>query len=163
MPETRRPTRRLPLPRTRVEYLIPADAVEAFGGKLYLMGGGWDQMYILDLARPAPLSLALGVVVPWNETDEDHVLTLSIDDPENRPIENPFTLTFRTGRSPTMERGADSHVPFAVKGEFTFPSYATYTIRAAIDGRVDEAKATAFTVRPAPGRLGPDPAERGRG
>lgn len=146
MPQQRRRKAGI-LPTAHAEYLVLADAVEALNGKLYMMGGGWDTMYIRDLGSPVALSFACGVAIPWNVTDDDHTLTVDIRDPDGAQIAPPFALTFRTGRPPTLERGAAMHLPFAVKGEFTFPSYGSYTIHAAVDSG-DGGRQFQFFVRP---------------
>lgn len=122
------------LPTAQPEYLILADTVEALNGKLYMMGGGWDTMQVRDLSRPIPLSFACGVEIPWNVTDDDHTLAIGIRNADGTEIAPPLSVTFRTGRPPTLERGASMHLPFAVKGEFPFPAFGAYTITATVDG-----------------------------
>lgn len=135
------------LPGARVEYLVLADAVEALNGKLYMMGGGWDTMFIRDISVPAALSFACGVEVPWNVTDDDHTLVVSVTDADGVEIAPPLSITFRTGRPPTLERAASMHLPFAVKGEFRFPGYGPFSLKAGVDG--DDGRVFRFFVKPA--------------
>lgn len=148
MPPTPRRRRTRFLPGANAEYLVLADAVEALNGKLYMMGGGWDTMFVRDLSLSVGVSFACGVAIPWNVTDDDHTLTVDIRDADGTPIAPPLSLSFRTGRPPTLERGAAMHVPFAVKGEFRFPAYGAYTINAAVDG-AEPARQFQFFVKPA--------------
>ncbi len=145
---------RLALPRSGVEYLILADAVEALNGKLYMMGGGWDQIHVQTLDVVVPLQIACGVNVPYNDTDDEHTLTVAVANLDGNAIGPTLNLTFRTGRSPNLARGAATHIPFAIKAGFTFPAYGEYTVVAAVDSRDEDRKRHSFYVKPAPG-IGP--------
>lgn len=151
MPARSRSRAQPPIERTNVEYLILADAVEALNGKLYMMGGGWDSMLVRDLERPVPLGIACGVVVPWNDTDDEHTLTVGLEDEDRVAVAPALNVTFKTGRSATLERGASTHVPFAIKAEFLLPRLGRYSIRASIDGRPESGRSTVFSARPAAG------------
>src|SRR5262249_54509042 len=48
-----------------VEFFILADYAEAVNGKLYMMGGGWDQSFVKDFSQPVSFSFAIGIQVPW--------------------------------------------------------------------------------------------------
>jgi hypothetical protein len=142
-----------PLPGADVEYLILADAVEAMNGKLYMMGGGWSTIFVRELTRPVQVSFACGVVVPWNVADDDHTLEIRVQTQDGIEIAPPFTVGFRTGRPANLERGAASHLPFAVKAEYTFPDFGAYSLRASVDptgGNADvRQRHFQFFVRPA--------------
>ena len=157
MPQTTRRRRPGLLPQPQVEYLILADAVEALNGKLYMMGGGWDSVFVRDPSRPVPLSFACGVEVPWNSTDDDHTLSIVIRNPDGGEVAPPLTVTFRTGRPSTLEHGASIHIPFAVKGEFLLPNMGQYTINASIDQGSPERRFAFFvkSAQPADNVHGP--------
>lgn len=141
----------LPLEHTRVEYLILADHVEALNGKLYMMGGGWDSVGVLNPEAPVPIKIACGVVVPYTETDEDHTLSLSVRTLDGGEIAPPLTVGFRTGRAPTLQRGAPTHVPFAIHAQFTFPGPGQYVVAASLDDRsADEHRFPFFVNAMAP-------------
>ena len=147
------PTRRTrsPLPRTEPEYLILADAAEALNGKLYLMGGGWDSIFVRDISQHVAIGIACGILIPYGETDEEHTLTLAIENQDGGQVASPLTVKFKTGRPPTLDRGASMHLPFAIKAEYTLPEFGTYVVRATVDGRADSSRATSFAARPVPG------------
>lgn len=142
-------SKRLPTPRTEVEYLLLADHVEALGGKLYLMGGGWDTLWIGDITRSAPLEIACGIQIPYNETDEEHRLTLAMTTPDGVEIAPPVDIRLRAGRAPTLERGAPTHVPFAVRAEFQFPRHGEYVLSAVVNGREESGRRLPFWVKDA--------------
>ncbi len=54
-----------------LDYLLVADGADAVGGKLYLLGGGWDRLMVPQLPGPpaVPFAVALGINVPWNLTN----------------------------------------------------------------------------------------------
>jgi hypothetical protein len=143
---------RLPLPRTEIEYLILADHVEALNGKLYMMGGGWDTIFVLEIGQPVPLSIACGAIIPYNETDEDHQLTLTVVNQDAVEVAPPLTVGFRSGRAPTLERGAATHVPFAINAAFIFPARGAYVLTAAIDSRPEAERRLTFHIKEQSGR-----------
>lgn len=149
---TLRPRRRrsgLPLARVEVEYLLTADAAEALNGKLYLMGGGWDSLAVPSVDA-VQLSFVCGVIIPWNETDYEHALSIVIQDAEGSPIAPPLALSVKSGRPPQMEHGASAHIPFAIKAQLKFPGQGTYTIAAVIDGREDSRRTFQLHVKQNP-------------
>lgn len=148
-PSARRPRSRIPVERTTVEYLILADSAEALNGKLYLMGGGWDSVTVTDIGRPVPMAIACGVNVPWSETDDAHELSLAITDQDGREVAPRLQASFKTGRSPNLERGHPVHVPFAIKAELQFPDAGTYVISATVDDNAETRRKLAFHLRTA--------------
>jgi hypothetical protein len=62
--------------------MLLADAAEAVGGKLYILGGGWSVMG----PGPGQMAIALRFEVPWHEAAEDHDWTLSLVDADGRPV-----------------------------------------------------------------------------
>jgi hypothetical protein len=141
-------SKRLPAEKSEIEYLILADAVEVLNGKLYMMGGGWDSISAGSIESAVQISFACGVSVAWGERDDEHSLQLSVVDLDGTPVETPLVAGFKTGSSPLAERGSFGHVPFAVKGSFTFPKHATYSIVAELDGRPDSVRKLQFHLRP---------------
>ncbi len=129
--------------------MILADAVEVLNGKLYLMGGGWDAIFVPALQSPVTLSIACGVNVTYNETDDEHSLSVAVRDLDGIAVGQPITLSFRTGRSPMLARGASTHVPIAIKAAYPFSRYDEYVIAAAVDDRHESR--LSFFVRTPPG------------
>jgi hypothetical protein len=124
-----------------------ADSAEALNGKLYLMGGGWDNINVMDLSRSVPLAIACGVTVPWTSTDDDHRLTLRITSEDGTDVIPTLQANFKTGRPPSMRRGYPAHVPFAIKAEILFPAAATYILTAAVDDQADSTRRLPFHVQ----------------
>jgi hypothetical protein len=125
-----------------------ADSVESINGKLYMMGGGWDTMKVASIDIPHKLSFACGISVPWNATDEDHTLAVTIEDTDGQQVAPPLSVTFKTGRSPNLERGAATRIPFAVKAEIKFPAFGAYVLTGRVDDREDGTRRMPFFMRP---------------
>lgn len=132
----------------QLEWLIPADYVELVGGKLYLMGGGWD---ILTVNQALPLSQNLGVAasfkVGWNETNERHTVEIEVANERGESLAK-IAGTMEVGRPPGIARGQDQRAQVAGNLPLEIRELGTYTITARIEGQ-EEGK-TPFTVIPGP-------------
>ena len=99
-----------------VEWLIIADAAQVVGGKLYLLGGGYDRV-TLPKQPPAPHNMAVAVAfrVSWIETNVKHDFELEILDGDGHRIVR-GNGQFEVGRPPrnpsrTGPAGPDGHEP----------------------------------------------------
>lgn len=114
-----------------IEFLIVADAVEAVNGKLYMMGGGWDQWRSPSYPAPMRLGIALGVLVPWDETNQKHPVTISVLDTDGQNIVPPIRAEVEVGRPPGMTLGSTQRAILAINASFPAPRASRYEIRAA--------------------------------
>jgi hypothetical protein len=138
---------RLPVEHASVEFLFLADHAELLNGKLYVMGGGWDQLNTTNVSVPAKIAIACGVQVPWGETDDDHTLSLAVEDSDGSPVAPVLEVGLKTGRAPQMVRGSAAHVPFAIQAEIEFPGPGTYVVVATVDARPEDGRRLPFHVR----------------
>ncbi len=141
-----------------VDFLMLADRAEALNGKLYMMGGAWDRYTVASFEAPISISFAIGILVPWNATDDEHALRVTIEHTDR--VEPPlFGLDagFKTGRPPLAIRGQQQRAVLALPAApVKFPSAGTYEAVAQING--EEKKRVAFylvdanapLVRPTP-------------
>ncbi|MDD5448681.1 MAG: hypothetical protein PHO53_05900 [Actinomycetota bacterium] len=90
--------------------MLLCDYAEAIEGKLYIMGGGWS----LCPAGPRNMSIAMLILVPWNETNTQHKLTLMLLDEDGNQVnlgEPPREVkqegSFEVGRPPGVPPGSD--------------------------------------------------------
>ncbi|SRR5450759_639865 len=118
--------------------ILLCDFAEVIGGKLYIMGGGWD------LCPPGAhnMSVAVRVSVPWSEANVDHALALRLQDDDGNTIalgEPPKPVVvegrFQVGRPPGTPQGWD----LDYKAVFTFNGLVLepntiYRWQAEIDG-----------------------------
>jgi hypothetical protein len=95
----------------RVEFFILADYAEAVNGKLYLMGGGWEQIFVDDFGKPVEISFAVGVLVPWHATNVRHTIQFAIEDMDRkRPVDFKLEAGFVAGRPPVVAEEMEPQV-----------------------------------------------------
>ena len=124
-----------------VDFLILADRAESLNGKVYMMGGGWDRLYVPDFAQPQSISIAVGILVPWNATNQNHSLTGRIEDDDGQEITN-WSLSFNAGRPPLLVTGQQQRVILAFQVAIILPGLGTYAVIALIND--NESKRAAF-------------------
>jgi len=67
--------------RAAVDFALLADAVQAVQGKLFILGGGWDTLYVSSFpARHPSLAIALRVRVPWSATGSSMRIAVELQD-----------------------------------------------------------------------------------
>jgi hypothetical protein len=100
---------------------------EAQNNQLYVMGGGIDRA-IIPAGRSGPfsISLALGIIVevPWTATNQEHTISVELEDEDGHPVEvekefdetEPFRAQFgfNVGRPRQLEDGETQSVAFAI-------------------------------------------------
>lgn len=67
-----------------IDYAVLADYAEVVGGKLYLMGGGWDTSHTTGFPTQLRLAVALGVRVGWSETVRHTPVHITIEDDDGQ-------------------------------------------------------------------------------
>lgn len=90
--------------------MLLCDYAEVVNGKLYIMGGGWTACP----PGPRPMSIAIRILVPWDEANVKHKLELFLQDSDGKTIEvgdppTPFVqmFEFEVGRPPGAPHGTD--------------------------------------------------------
>ena len=97
-----------------VEWLIIADAAQVVGGKLYLLGGGYDRV-TLPKQPPAPHNMAVAVAfrVSWIETNVKHDFELEVLDGDGNQIVR-GSGQFEVGRPLGIPPGQDQRAQMAM-------------------------------------------------
>jgi hypothetical protein len=115
-----------------VDFLILADRAEAIGGKLYMMGGAWDQIAVVDFTKPILFSIALGITIPWNATNIDHKLQVQLMDEDGTRL---FSVdgSFKTGRPPQLPQGASQNNVLTFAAAAVLPRAGSYTVEATLN------------------------------
>ncbi len=133
----------------RTEWLILADAAQIVGGKLFLMGGGWD---MLTANRPFPVTqhcaIAVSYVVPWTETNQQfsvEVVIVSDDGKELGKIQGQV----EAGRPPGTPPGSEQRTQIAAELNLEFTEPGSFAIISSVGGFED--LRTAFRVVAGPG------------
>ena len=147
-----------------LDFLLLADKVEVLNGKLYMMGGAWDRRYISNIAAPIDVSMALGVLVPWNLTNEPHSLRIRLEDDDGNVVPpevaggnlapQEVTVTVNVGRPTTSTRGQQFRAMVALNARWILPKFGTYRIVVLLEGR-DKKSTTFYAVEASPSKTPP--------
>ena len=97
--------------RPDIDFLIIADRAEAINGKLYMMGGAWEHISIADPSQPITFSIAMGILIPWNATNERHRMRLAVQDADGATVAE---LDGELGRRPPAALGRGQRAAAAV-------------------------------------------------
>ncbi len=132
--------------------MLLADAVQAVGGKLYILGGGWS----ITGPGPVPSAIALYLQVPWDQANDKHGIRLELLDSDGNPVINqdgqPITIEgeFETGRPAGVKRGAPLDFTLAINvPPLPLEPDNRYEWRLAIDGSMEGDWTLPFSTRPA--------------
>lgn len=138
-----------------VEFLILADAAEVVGGKLYMIGGGWEVLNI-NSAFPAQraFAIALGLSVPWNETNQRHNIAVEISDEDGKQAAK-MGGQLEVGRPAGLPAGQPQLFIIAMSGVLAVRKPGNFVIVARIEDQ--EAKRVHFRIVPGPGVAAPPP------
>jgi hypothetical protein len=131
-----------------IDFLILADAAQVAEGKLYLLGGGWDRMAVNVLPAVQSIGVAIGVVVPWNETNTSHTLRLTIEDEDGATILQPVDVQLEIGRPAGLTPGSDQRVTVAFNAHIPLAKLGGYVVTAALENGAQ--KRLRFGVAPGP-------------
>jgi hypothetical protein len=131
-----------------IPYMILADAAEAVGGKLYMLGGGWDRLMIPNLPGPSikPFALALGITVPYSHTNRKFALTIELIDADGGQVGDVLRVQLETGRPPGLTPGTPQNTPIGIGTNPAFPGPSRYSFVARIDGEIENS--VTFEVMP---------------
>lgn len=142
-----------------IDYLILANHVEAINGLLYISGGGWTDHYRQIAPNgQIPIShigIGLSVMIPWNETNKPHRLTVTIEDEDGQSLLT-AEAQMSIGRPPKLSPGTEQHAVLSMPLNLVFPHPGGYRIVVRLgDGEDAEVRTWAFQVHdmPAPQHL----------
>ena len=136
--------------------LLLADAAQAVGGKLYILGGGWS----VCGPDPTPMAIAMKLDVPWDQANRRHAWRLELLDADGQPVlvpseegEQPVLIeaTFEVGRPAGLKAGTSIDLTLAIAiGPLPLPPDSRYEWRLSIDDRSEDDWRLVFTTRPLP-------------
>jgi uncharacterized protein DUF6941 len=126
-----------------IDFMFLADKAETLNGKLYVMGGGWDRIFMPQFPGllPIPISVAISILVPWNLTNRRFRFALELTDEDNSriplaPEQEVFSVDFETGRPPGLKPGRPQRTVLTVtlNPGIQFEKEGLYSFHATIDG-----------------------------
>lgn len=136
----------------KIEYVVLADGAQAVGGKLYILGGGWNVFYAQ--AFPAPINIGLGINVSYtsNEFGMTCPWSVTIADEAGIPIMPEMNSQVQI---PQLPRGLSNvlvnRLPFAMQIGVAVPRPGKYTITVRFGSSTVKTDFDAIFVRAAPG------------
>ena len=128
--------------QVEIDFLMVADRAEAVNGKLYIMGGAWDRLGVNDFSKPVSISLAIGVLVPWNWTNEPQTLSIQVQNADAEAVKPGIQAEFNVGRPPHATKGQVFRALLAVTSQWVLPGPGEYQVVASLSGA--GSKTTAF-------------------
>lgn len=132
-----------------VEWIILADAAEVVNNKLYIIGGGWENLTVNSpLPHLHPCAIAAAFRVPWNETNQQHSIEIAIDNQDGKELLK-VEGQIEVGRPPGIPLGSAQRVQMAIKLGLPIEQFGTYVIIARIEG--EEKRRVEFNIVPGAG------------
>lgn len=141
--------------------MMLCDSAQVADGKLYVLGGGWSVMNIVDPSLPFFVNAAIDLAIPWDMGNRPIKVALEIVDEDGQPAE-PQTPEGQlrvegeivAGRPPTARAGVPLHVPLVIP----FPpivglTAGGYVVQLLIDGKPVESAQFQLVEHPQGGRV----------
>ena len=126
------------------------DHAQVADGKLFINGGGISRFHGPGL--PPGTSLAMLMLVPWENTNAPITIDLQLLTQDGQPVQDlggsPIRIQIQTevGRPPGIEPGVPIDLPLTFQvGGLRLPS-GRYTWRLSVDGETSQAWQLSFTV-----------------
>lgn len=71
-----------------VEFLILADYADVVNGKLYMIGGGWNQFTTPPQMRTWQFTAAAGLLIPWHEIGKEINVIFTVEDADGKQVQS---------------------------------------------------------------------------
>lgn len=133
--------------------MLLADAAQAVGGKLYILGGGWSVIG----PGPTGMAIALKIDVPWHQANVRHRWAIDLVDEDGQPVkvgtgesERAVQITgeFQLGHPKGVAEGSPIDLPLAINiGALALPAATRCVWQLSIDGASEPSWRLPFTVR----------------
>ena len=115
-------------------FVLLSDYSEAVNGKLYMTGGGWNVLTLPELPHEWGFSIALGIDVGWDETNQRHSISLGIHDPDGVELGEGFSAEFETGRPPGMPAGQEQRLVMSIGATAAFAAPGPHAAVVLVNG-----------------------------
>src|ERR1700723_1190125 len=98
----------------KIDYAVLADAAQAVGGKIFILGGGWNVFRAANYPAPVQLAVAAGVGFASDEIGVRYPLKITIADETGIPVVPELNGQIDTGQlAPDLPQGLPIKVPMA--------------------------------------------------
>jgi len=113
----------------KIEYALLADAAQAVGGKIFVLGGGWNLFRSPNFPAPVQLAVAIGLGFTSNEVGIKCPISVVIADDAGVPIIPEVKGQVEAGQTaPDMPQTASVKIPVAININLSLPHPGTYGI-----------------------------------
>ena len=134
-----------------IDFAILADAAQAVGGKLHVLGGGWDTLRVQQVpVQHHTLSLGMRVRIPWGSAGQEMELAVEFQDEDGHAVfeRGPIRHQFKVRRPKGVAEGADIGMVRALTfNNLRIPDFGGYSFVISVDG--EELDRVRFRVIPA--------------
>ncbi|MFN0094476.1 MAG: DUF6941 family protein [Dehalococcoidia bacterium] len=96
-----------------LDSVIIADYADITGGKLYLMGGGWDTTTVQAVPAQVRMAVAVGVRIGWEETNRPIPVRITVVDDDMQELVR-LEAQVNVGRPPNLLPGSTQLAQVAV-------------------------------------------------
>src|SRR5436305_1597048 len=132
---------------TGIEFLMLSDAAQAApDGKLYILGGGWSQIFRNvfppgfqlppgQLPPPNQFAIAASFLIDWNDANKPFNVRVTVERQQEPPAPPLFEVRAQltAGRPPQTPRGDPLRAVVAIPVLINFPEQGSYSVRAEME------------------------------
>lgn len=118
----------------QIKVMLLADSAQAVGGKLYVLGGGFDRINMPTVPFSHRFDLAMLISVPWGATNQPYQVVVELVDAGGDAIGYRAEATMETGRPPGTRPGTSLTIPLVVPVLAEFRAPGRYSLRGSING-----------------------------
>jgi hypothetical protein len=113
----------------KIDYAILADAAQAVGGKIFILGGGWNVFRSPNYPVQIQFALAIGIAFTSNEIGGPYPLKIVIADDAGVPIVPELNGQIETGQpAPDLPKALSVKVPVVWNVSMAVPRPGRYGI-----------------------------------
>jgi hypothetical protein len=125
------------------DFVILCDAAQVQGEKLFILGGGWSQIWVKQFPAQHHMAVAAGILVPWLETNAKHQFKLQVRGEEGT-VFSEAQGEFEHGRPPGLAPGSTQRVMLAMTMSIRIERAGEAVAELTLDGTV--AKTVPFRI-----------------
>jgi hypothetical protein len=117
------------LKKMKIEFALLADAAQAVGGKVFVLGGGWNLFRAASYPAPVQLAIAIGLGFSSDEVGIKYPLNVVIADEAGVPVVPEMKGQVETGQpAPDVPKTASVKIPVAININMSLPHPGAYGI-----------------------------------
>ena len=127
-----------------IEYALIADYAEMVGGKLYVMGGGWDNTTAPEVPAGIRMAVVVGVRLGWEETNTAIPVEMTVHDDDAQELVR-VNGAVQVGRPTELTPGATQLAQIAINLQINLPTFGGYRVRV-VAGAGDVSRSLPFRL-----------------